>query len=80
MNWLTKNSYLNTYRNNSKDVGLEYINSKLKIINYGKIIELGDKQLDLSRALVTGSNLKVLELDKNYLLIRGKVNCITLKN
>lgn len=80
MNWVTKNSYLNTYRSNSKDIGLEYINSKLKIINYGKIIELSDKQLDLSKVLVTGSNLKVIELDKNYLLIRGKLSCITLKN
>ncbi len=80
MNWLTKNSYLSTYRNNSKDVGLEYINSKLKIINYGKINELSDKKLDLVKAIVTGSNLKVLELDKNYILVRGNIDCITLRD
>ncbi len=80
MNWLTKKSYLNTLRYNSRDVCLEYINTKLKIINYGKINELDDEKLDLVRVLVTGSNLKVLEMDKNYLIVKGKINCITLRD
>ncbi len=78
MDWLTKNSYFSTLKTNGKDVGMQYINSKLKIINYGKIIELSDKKLNLSKVVVTGSNLKVLEMDKNYLVVRGRISCITL--
>ncbi len=80
MNQLTKKSYLSNFKSNGKEIGIQYIDSRLKLINYGKIIELSDKKLDLTKVVVDGVDLSVIELDKNYLLVRGSVNCITLKN
>ena len=70
--------------NNFLDNGFKMIvyDDKIDIINYNKIVNINDLNIKiLSNKLIdiSGSNLKIIKLLDNELLVKGNINNIEIK-
>ncbi len=67
---------------NPKNLKITYLDNKLNILNYDEIIILLDNKIILSKnnniITITGSNLTLLKLLDNEILIKGSIKNIEL--
>lgn len=67
---------------NPKNLKITYLNNKLNVLNYDEIIILLDNKIILSKnnniITITGSNLTLLKLLDNEILIKGSIKNIEL--
>lgn len=67
---------------NPKNLKITYLDNKLNVLNYDEIIILLDNKIILSKnnniITITGSNLTLLKLLDNEILIKGSIKNIEL--
>ncbi len=79
LDFITKNTYINTLKNKtSNTLAYSYDNNKLRIVNYFKVIVLSETLIEVKGLKVEGKELAIVELDKNYLIIKGTIQCLKM--
>ena len=59
---------------------IEYLNDKLNIINYGKLLSIDEKEVAFDGVRVLGNNLRVIYQDPINITIKGTIENVSRKN
>lgn len=56
----------------------EFYNNYLKVTNYRQLKQLKNDLIEVDNLLITGSNLNILKIDKEVIVIKGIINNLKL--
>ncbi len=56
----------------------EFYNNYIKVTNYRQLKQLKNDLIEVDNLLITGSNLNILKIDKEVIVIKGIINNLKL--
>ena len=56
----------------------EFYNNYIKVTNYRQLKQLNNDLIEVDNLLITGSNLNIIKIDKEVIVIKGIINNLKL--
>lgn len=56
----------------------EFYNNYIKVTNYRQLKQLKNDLIEVDNLLITGSNLNIIKIDKEVIVIKGIINNLKL--
>ena len=62
----------------SNNIKISIYNNKVIIENYNKIIDLNNDKIIIDNYIITGLNLKIINIDEYYIIINGDIRNLNI--
>lgn len=62
----------------SNNIKISIYNNKVIIENYNKIIDLNNDKIIIDNYIITGLNLKIINIDEYYIIINGDIKNLNI--